>query len=87
MEALKRQRGLVYIQPQRPIGMGPTIVKVACNCALLLVKDAMWLAVGPSHFAVETKDGVELLQWAILMAMEAKPSLFTASFDAINAYG
>jgi len=55
MEALKRQYGLTYVQPQLPIGMGTAIVKVASNCALLLVKDAMGLAVGPSKFAVKPR--------------------------------
>ena len=65
MEALKQQQGAIYRQPQQPIGMGSAIGKTACNCALLLVKDAMGPAVGPSQFAVETKGGCALLQWAL----------------------
>ncbi len=37
MDELKKQQGLDYRQPQRPIGTGTAVVKVACNCALLLV--------------------------------------------------
>jgi hypothetical protein len=87
MEAPKQQQGAAYRQPQRPIGMGTALVKAACNCALLLVKDAMGPAVGHTQFAVETKGGCALLQWALQMAMEAKPGLAGASLDAINAYG
>jgi hypothetical protein len=67
--------------------MGTTLVKAACNCALMMVKEAMGPAVGPSQFAVETKGGCALLQWALQMAMEVKPTLAGASLDAINAYG
>ena len=87
MEALKLQQGAAYLQPQRHIGMGTAIVKATCNCALLMVTDAMGPAVGPSQFAVKTKGGCALLQWALQMAMEAKPALAGANLDAINAYG
>ena len=87
MEAMKQQMGAAYKQPQRPIGMGTALVKAACNCALLMVKEAMGPAVGPSQFAIETKGGCALLQWALQMAMEAKPTFAGASLDAINAFG
>ena len=48
MEEMKARLGPTYVQPQRPIGMGTAIVKMACNCALLLVKEAMDPAVGPT---------------------------------------
>jgi hypothetical protein len=87
MQALKDALGDAYLQPQRPIGMGTALVKLACNCALTLVKEALGPAVGPGQFAVETKGGCALLQWAIQMAMEGKPHLAGASLDGINAYG
>ena len=87
MAALKQQQGADYRQPQRPIGMGTALVKAACNCALHMVKEAMESAVGPGQFAIETKGGCALLQWALQMAMEVKPALAGASLDAINAYG
>ncbi len=37
--------------------MGMAIVKVACNCAMLLVKEAMRPTAGPTQFSVETKGG------------------------------
>ncbi len=67
--------------------MGTAIVKATCNCAPMMVKDAMGPAVGPSQFAVETKGGCALLWWALQMTMEAKLTLAGASLDAINAYG
>ena len=67
--------------------MGTVIVKATYNCALLMVKESMGPAVGPSQLAVETKGGCALLQWALQMAMEVKPTLDGASLDAINAYG
>ncbi len=36
---------------------------------------------------VETKGGVALLQWAIQMALEAKPNLAATSPDATNVFG
>jgi hypothetical protein len=66
--------------------MGTTLVKIACNYAPAMVKDAMGPSVGPSHFAVETRGGCALLPWAIKMAIEANPHLEAASLDAIKAY-
>jgi hypothetical protein len=45
--------------------MGTAIVKASCNYALLMVKDAMGSIVGPLQYAVETKGGCALLQWAL----------------------
>ena len=47
MHALKDKLGEAYLHPQRPIGMGTALVKLACNCALTMVKEAMGPAVGP----------------------------------------
>ena len=60
MEEMKRRLGPIYVQTQRPIGMGMVIVKVACNCAMFLVKEALGPTVGPTQFAVETKGGCAL---------------------------
>ena len=87
MEEMKVKLGPAYVQPQRPIGMGMAIVKVACICAWLLVKEAMGPAVGPTQFVVETKRGGALLQWTIQMAMEAKPKLAAASLENSNTFG
>ena len=67
--------------------MGTALVKTACSCALLMIKEAMGPAIGPSQFTVETKGGCALLQWALQMAMEGHPALASASLDAVNAYG
>ena len=45
--------------------MGATIAKLACNYALQMVKKAMGPAMGPVQFAVKTKGGCALLQWAL----------------------
>jgi hypothetical protein len=37
MEALKLAQGEAYLQPQRPIGMGNAVAKLACNCAPQMV--------------------------------------------------
>ena len=66
--------------------MGTSLVKAACNCALTIVKEAMGPVVGPSQFAVDTKGGCALLQWALQMAMEVNPVLPGASLDASNAF-
>ena len=87
MAELKLKQGAAYLQSQRPIGMGTALVKTTCNCALLMVRDAMGPDVGPSQFAVKTKGDCALLQWTLQMGMEAKPSLAGARLDAINAYG
>jgi hypothetical protein len=52
-----------------------------------MVKKAIGPAVMPSQFAVETKGICALLQWALQMAMEVKPTMARASLNAINAYG
>jgi len=67
--------------------MVTTLVKAVCNCALMMVKEAMDRAVGPSHIAVETKGGCALLQWSQQMAMEVSPFPAGASLDATNAFG
>ncbi len=37
MEALKLRQGPLYKQPQRPLGMGSTIPKIAANCVMAKV--------------------------------------------------
>jgi hypothetical protein len=65
MEALKQEHGEAYMQPQRPIGMGASFAKLACNCTLHMVKEAMGPVVGPVQFNFETKGGCALLQLAL----------------------
>jgi hypothetical protein len=57
MVQLKRLQGDAYLKPQRPLGMGSTLVKVASNCALLIIKGSLGPAVGPALFSIETKGG------------------------------
>ena len=46
MAKMKLSQGAAYLQPQRPLGMGSTVVKVASNYALLLLKSSLGSAVG-----------------------------------------
>ncbi len=49
MTLLKSVQSDAYLQPQRSIGMGSTLVKVASNCALIHTKGSMGpVAVGPT---------------------------------------
>jgi hypothetical protein len=48
MEEMKRRLGPTYVHLQGPVDMGMALVKVACNCALLLVKESMGATVGPT---------------------------------------
>ena len=62
MAAMKQAQGPTYLQPQRPLGMGSTFLKLTSNCALHLIRGAMGPAVGPAQFSVETKGGCDLVQ-------------------------
>ena len=57
------------MQPKAPFDMGMTLIKVACKCVMLLMKETMRPTVGPTRFAIETKRGCALWQWAIPMAL------------------
>ena len=48
MAQLKRLQGDAYMQPQTPLGMGFTLVKVALICTLLLIKGSLGPAVVPN---------------------------------------
>ncbi len=61
MVAMKHAQGPAYLQPQRPLGMGSTFVKLASNCTLHLIRGAMGPADGPAQFSVETKGGCGLV--------------------------
>jgi hypothetical protein len=87
MAAMKEALGMDYLQPQRPLDMGSTLFKIASNCALLLLRGSLGVAVGPSQFSVETKRGCDLIQWALQVAMESNGSLLAACLDGINAFG
>ena len=67
--------------------MGSSLVKLASNCALLLLRGSLGAAVGPSQSVVEAKRGCDLVQWALQLAMESDRSLAAASLDGINAFG
>ena len=69
-----------------PWGMGSTLVKVACNCYLLLLRGSLGASVGPSQLSVETKGGCDLVEWALHMAIESNGSLSAACLDVANTF-
>ena len=87
MAKLKRTQDAAYLQPQRSLGMGSTLAKVAYNFALLLLKGNLGPTVGPTQLSVKTKGGCDLEQWALHMAMESSGKLSATCLDAINAFG
>jgi hypothetical protein len=46
MAAIKLSHGVADLQPQRPMGMGSTLVKVASNYALHFLRGNLGLVVG-----------------------------------------
>ncbi len=52
MAYMKLEQGDAYLQPQWPLGMGSTVVKVASNCAIRILKGCLGPAMGPTHFSV-----------------------------------
>jgi len=87
MAALKLKQGPDYKQPQRPLGMGSTIPKVAANCLLEKVQPAVGASAGPHQFAINAKGGCDMIQWVLQVIMEAEPDLARSCLDACNAFG
>ena len=87
MVAMKHAIGSNYDQPQRPLGMGSTLTKIASSCALHIMRGSLGAAVGPSKFSVETKGGCDLVQWTLQVAMESNKPLSNVCLDGINAFG
>ncbi len=65
MEALKLMQGQLYSQPQRPLGMGSTIPKIAAKCILAKVQPAVSVSAGAHQFAVNAKGGCAMIQWIL----------------------
>jgi hypothetical protein len=87
METMKRKQGPNYIQPQRPLGMGNTIPKVAANCILAKVQHAVAVSAGAHQIAINAKGGCNMIQWDLQIIIEAEPDLARACLDASNAFG
>jgi hypothetical protein len=87
MEEMKRVLGDACVQPHRPLEMGSSLVKLASNCALMLLRGSLGAALGPSHFGVKTKGGCDLVMWALQLAMESYHTLEAAILDGIIAFG
>ena len=87
MAALRDALGAEYKQPQRPLGMGGTLPKLAASCVLSTVSAAVGVAAGPHQFAINAKGGCDMVQWVLQVILEAEPGLARACLDAINAFG
>ena len=87
MANMKLLQDDAYRQPPRPLGIGSTLMKVASNCALILVKGSLGPAVGPTQFSVVTKGGCDHVQWALQITMESNGMLSATCLDAMNAFG
>ena len=87
IEALKEKKGAEYRQPQRPLGMGSAIPKLAANCVLKFIEPAIEMIAGADQFAVNTKGGYVTEQWILQVIMEAEPDLAKSCLDASNAFG
>jgi hypothetical protein len=59
MEALRQKQGSNYRQPQRPLGLGSTIPKIAANCVIAKVQLAIGVSAGAHQFAVNAKGGCD----------------------------
>jgi hypothetical protein len=75
MAAMKEELSTDYVQPQRPLGMGSTLVKIASNYPLLMPHGSRGAVVEPSRFSVERKGGCDLIQWALQIAIEYNKSM------------
>ena len=62
MEALELRQGQLYKKPQRPLGMGSTIPKIAANCILAQVQPDVGVLSGAHQCAVHAKGGCEMIQ-------------------------
>jgi hypothetical protein len=52
MAEMKRRQGAAYLEPQRPLGMGSILIKVASKSAILLLKGNLGPTLGPTQFLV-----------------------------------
>jgi hypothetical protein len=83
MEEVKARLGPAYVKPQRPIGMGTAIAKVACNCALLLVKEAMFQRLAPHSSQWKQRGGC----LAAMGDIYGFGSLVAVNLGNTNAFG
>ena len=82
----REEDGDAFKLPVRPIGISCALVKAASHAALLELGDLLAPMVGPTRFAVDTKAGTDMIQWAIQVAMEGDDNLAAMSADAVNAF-
>ncbi len=69
MAAMRAAMGEAYLQPQRPLGMGGALTKLAVVCVLGIVEAAVGVAACPHQFAVNAKGGCDMVQWVLQIIM------------------
>ena len=62
--------GEAYLQPQRPMGMGGTLTKLAAMCVMGFVESDIGVAADPHQIAVNAKGGCDMVQWVLKIIME-----------------
>ena len=77
MEALRQKQGLEYKQPQRPLGMGINISKIATNCVLEKVHPTIGVFADAHQFTLNAKGGCDMVQWILQIIMEAEHDMAT----------
>ena len=87
MEALRRKQCHAYRHPQRPLGIGGTISKIAASCVLETVQPADGAAASAHKFVVNNKGGCDMMQRILQAIMETEPGLARKCLDASNAFG
>jgi hypothetical protein len=65
IEALGATQGEAYMQPHRPLGMGSAILKLVASGVLDIVQPVIGVATGANQFAVNTKEGCDMVQWVL----------------------
>jgi hypothetical protein len=58
MVAMKEALGADYVQLQRPLGMGSTLVNIASNCALTILRSHGWDKCPTYPMAAACLDGI-----------------------------
>jgi hypothetical protein len=64
-EALRLKQGQQHQQPQRPMGMGSNIPKIAANCIMDKVQSAVGVSAGAHKFDVDAKGGCDMVHWIL----------------------
>ena len=88
MDVMKKALGDVYIQPQRPLGMGSTIVKIASKCTLIPLYMSLGAAVGLPNSRSKPMGGATSSNGRCKWPWNPMgPSMLAVCLHGINAFG